>query len=67
MLFRSGGFLDGLKTGRTKAHKVKMRLSKGTHMSLPPTDVIVIDCSDFMDDETEQAMATTAAMFQKQD
>ena len=62
-----GGFLDGLKTGRTKAHKVKMRLSKGTHMSLPPTDVIVIDCSDFMDDETEQAMATTAAMFQKQD
>jgi len=61
------GFVDGLKTGRTKAHKVKMRLSKGTHMNLPPTDVIVVDCTDFMDDETEQAMATTAALFQKQD
>ena len=61
------GFVEGLKTGRTKATKVKMRLSKGTHMNLPPTDVIVIDCSDFMDDETEQSMATTAALFQKQD
>jgi hypothetical protein len=60
------GFVEGLKTGRTKATKMKMRLSKGTHMSLPPADVIVIDCSEFMDDEAEQAMATTAALFQKQ-
>ena len=55
------------RAGRTKAGKAKMRLSKGTHMSLPPADVIVIDCTEFMDDEAEQAMATTAALFQKQD
>jgi hypothetical protein len=61
------GFVEGLKTGRTKATKHKMRLSKGTQMNLPPTDVLVIDCTEFMDDETEQNLATTAAMFQKQD
>ena len=61
------GFVEGLKTGRTKATKAKIRLSKGTHMNLPPADVLVIDCAEFMDDEAEQAMATTAALFQKQD
>lgn len=61
------GFIDGLKAGRTKATKMKMRLSKGTHMSMPPADVVVIDCTEFMDDEAEQAMATTAALIQKQD
>lgn len=61
------GFVEGLKTGRTKATKHKMRLSKGTQMNLPPTDVLMIDCTEFMDDETEQTLATTAAMFQKQD
>ena len=61
------GFVEGLKAGRTKAIKHKMRLSKGTQMNLPPTDVIVLDCTEFMDDETEQTLATTAAMFQKQD
>lgn len=61
------GFVEGLKLGRTKAHKVKIRLSKGTHMNLPPTDVIALDCTEFMNDETEQTMATTAAMFQKPD
>lgn len=61
------GFVEGLRTGRTKATKSKIRLSKGTHMNLPPTDVVVVDCSEFMNDEAEQAMATTAALFQKQD
>lgn len=60
------GFIEGLKTGRTKAGKHKMRLSRGTAMNLPPADVIVIDCAEFMDDETEQTMATTAALFQTQ-
>jgi hypothetical protein len=59
------GFVDGLKTGRTRATKAKMRLSRGTAMNLPPTDVLVLDCAEFMNDETEQAMATTAALFQK--
>ena len=27
------------------ARKTKMRLSKGTHMNLPPTHVIIVDCS----------------------
>ena len=65
--FNYSGFVEGLKAGRTKATKTKMRLSKGTPMNLPPADVLVIDCTEFMDDETEQAMATTAALFQKQD
>lgn len=60
------GLVEGLKQGRTRATKVKMRLSKGTHMNLPPTDVIALDCTEFMDDEVEQTMATAAAMSQKQ-
>jgi hypothetical protein len=61
-----GGFVDGLKTGRTKAKKEKVRLGKGTHSNWPPVDAITVDCSSFMDDETEQSMATTAALLQKQ-
>jgi hypothetical protein len=60
------GFVDGLKTASTKATKAKVRLGKGTHINMPPTDVLILDCSGFMDDETEQALATTAALFQKQ-
>jgi hypothetical protein len=60
------GFVDGLKVASTKAIKAKVRLGKGTHINMPPTDVLVLDCSGFMDDETEQAMATTAALFEKQ-
>jgi len=37
-------FLQDLKT-KMGATKTKMRLSKGTHMQLPPTDVIVVSCS----------------------
>ena len=37
-------FLQDLKT-KMGATKIKMRLSKGTHMQLPPTDVIVVSCS----------------------
>jgi hypothetical protein len=60
------GFIEGLKAGRTKATRTKIRLSKGTQMNLPPTDVFVLDCTEFMDDEAEQAMATTSALFQAQ-
>jgi hypothetical protein len=60
------GFVDGLKTGGTKAIKAKVRLGKGTHINMPPADVLVLDCSGFMTDETEQALATTAALFEKQ-
>ena len=37
-------FLQDLNTNMG-AKKMKMRLSKGTHMQLPPTDVIVVSCS----------------------
>jgi hypothetical protein len=37
-------FVQDLKE-KLGAKKSKMRLSKGTHMNLPPTDVIVVDCS----------------------
>lgn len=60
------GFVDGLKTGRTNATKAKMRLSKGTYMNLPPVDVLMIDCREFLNDETEQAMAASATIIQKQ-
>ena len=60
------GFVDGLKAGSTKAYKAKVRLGKGTHINMPPTDVLVLDCTGFMSDETEQALATTAALFEKQ-
>jgi hypothetical protein len=60
------GVVEGLKTGRTKATKAKVRLSKGTHMNFPPVDVLILDCSGFLDDETEDAMAAAASVLQAQ-
>jgi len=60
------GLLEGLKTGNTKLERVKMRLSRGTHVSLPATDVLMLDCTEFMDEEKEQVLATTAIVFEKQ-
>jgi len=37
-------FINDLKK-KLGARKSKIRLSKGTHMNLPPTDVIIVDCS----------------------
>ena len=60
------GFVDGLRVGRTACTKGKVRMGKGTHVNLPPVDALIIDCSGFLDDEVEEAMATTAALFQAQ-
>jgi hypothetical protein len=60
------GFVEGLKGGRTKAIKAKVRLSKGTHMSFPPVDVLVLDCSEFLDDDAEDTLAATSALTQAQ-
>jgi hypothetical protein len=60
------GFVEGLKSGRTKAIKAKVRLSKGTQMSFPPVDVLIIDCSEFLDDEAEDTLAATSAISQAQ-
>ena len=43
-------FLQDLRS-KLGATKTKMRLSKGTHMQLPPTDVIVVSCSIEGEDE----------------
>ena len=60
------GFVDGLKTGRTKAENGRQRLGKGTNMNLPAVPVIVVDCSEFMNEETEQTIAAGAAILEKQ-
>jgi len=60
------GFVEGLKAGRTKAKGDKQRMGKGTNMNLPPVPVIVIDCSEFMNEETEQVIAAGAAIIEKQ-
>ena len=39
-----GSFLQDL-TNQMNAKKIKMRLSKGTHMQLPPAQVLSVDCS----------------------
>jgi hypothetical protein len=46
-----GSFMQKLQDGPTKAHKEKIRMSKGTHMSMPPADVWVINCDGWYDDE----------------
>lgn len=60
------GFIDGLKTGRTKAHRKSVRLGTGTHINLPPIEAWVVDCSGFLTDETEEKIATGAAFIETQ-
>lgn len=50
-------FIDSLRTSSTRAVTKKVRMGKGTHMNLPPSDAIVIDCAEFMNDEVEQTLA----------
>ena len=37
------GLVDNLKAAPTNAKRNKIRLGKGTHIDMPPTDVIIID------------------------
>lgn len=46
-----------LKKGKTQAVMRKQRLGKGTRMNLPPVDCLVMDCSAFMTDDAEDALA----------
>lgn len=50
-------FVESLRTGSTRAQNKKVRMGKGTHMNLPPSDTLVLDCSEFMSDEVEQTLA----------
>jgi hypothetical protein len=54
------GFVDSLKRGRTKAKIDKKRMGKGTHMSLPPSDVLWVNCEGFLDDDREEEIAAAA-------
>lgn len=60
------GVIESLKEGRTTAQKTKVRLGKGTHVNLPPTDVWILDCTHFMDDEREETIATKAILTERQ-
>jgi hypothetical protein len=58
-------FVDGLRTGSTRAVRRKVRMGKGTNMNLPPSDAIVIDCTEFMSEEVEQTLVSHAAIVSK--
>lgn len=60
------GVIDSLREGPTKAVKVKQRLGKGTHVNLPPTDVWVLDCTHFMDEEREEKIAAHSIFAERQ-
>lgn len=53
--------VDELKVGRTHASLKKIRLGKGTRMNLPPIDCLVLDCTDFITEAKEDAIATIKA------
>ena len=46
-----------LCSGRTKGKMKKVRLGKGTRMNLPPVDVLMLECQDFMNEEREESLA----------
>lgn len=43
-------------TEKLGARRGKVRLGKGTHMSMPPTDVIIVNCKSFRDDVIEEVV-----------
>lgn len=50
-----------LAAGITRAVREKKRMSKGTRMNLPSDYVLALDCSEFMDNETEFALSSATA------
>jgi hypothetical protein len=54
------GFVDSLRRGRSKARIEKKRMGKGTRMSIPPLDVLCVDCSEFISEEVEDELASVA-------
>jgi hypothetical protein len=54
--------LSSLKTGSMKAVTKKMRIGKGTRMNLPPTDTLMLDCTDFMSEDREDDIAGKKAL-----
>lgn len=50
------GLMEELKLGRTKAKIVNKRMGKGTRSNLPPVRAVYIDCKEWLDEETENAI-----------
>lgn len=50
-------FVDSLRNGSTRAVNRKVRMGKGTHVNLPPSDALVLDCTEFMNETVEQTLA----------
>ena len=53
-----GSVESQLAAGKTKAAREKKRMGKGTRLNLPSDWVLALDCSEFMDEETEFALST---------
>jgi len=51
---------DKLRAGSTSGQMKKVRISRGTRLNLPPADCVVLDCSQFMDEEMEQSIESAA-------
>jgi len=65
--YNYSALIEELRVGRTQATKAKVRLGKGTHVNLPPTDVWLLDCNYFMDEVREETIATKAVLFEEPD
>ena len=47
--------MEDLKT-KLGAKRGKVRLGKGTHLNLPPSDVIIVNCRLFTDDHVDSGV-----------
>jgi len=50
-----GAFMEDLKT-KLGAKRGKVRLGKGTHLNLPPSSVIIVNCRLFTDDHVDSGV-----------
>ena len=53
-------FLDNLRTGRTRARMERIRLGKGTYVNMPATNVIAVECGEFLDDFADPVQSAGA-------
>jgi hypothetical protein len=55
--------LSNLKSGSMQGVVKKVRIGKGTRLNLPPTDALVLDCTDFMSEDREDDIGGKKALF----
>jgi len=53
------GLVSSLKKGKSKAKIDKKRMGKGTRLSLPPVDVLWVNCEEWLDDDLEAEIAAS--------